>query len=43
MAEKDKFGYQVGDKITLPKKGDKTARGEPQKKGAMGNPCGGKK
>lgn len=35
MAKKSKsgFDYKVGDKIELPKKGGKTAKGEPQKKG----------
>lgn len=29
---KSGFGYKVGEKIDLPKKGGKTAKGEPQKK-----------
>lgn len=29
---KNPFGYKVGDKIDLPKKGGKTAKGEPATK-----------
>lgn len=28
MAKKNPFGYKVGDKMDMPKKGGKTAKGE---------------